>query len=124
MTTRIPTTSKTKVRTIQRADGQEPLKVRVAKRSEMAKLCEAAPIQVSAANPEDIKATMAEQLRFQEMIVRWAIVDWGADGEPENHDILGDIAPVDVYDDLTDEEVVQIADIVQGGQLTESQSGN
>lgn len=122
--TRIPTTAETKTHTIQRTDGRPTLKIRAAKRSQMAKLHEAAPIRVGTTGGAEVTATVGDQLRFQAKVVRWGIVDWGTDANPERDPVLGDIAPESVYDDLTDDEVAEIAEFVQTGTLSESQAGN
>jgi hypothetical protein len=121
--TRIPTTAGAKLLTLER-EGKPALKVRPATRSQMARIHEAAPIRIAAGADDKVTATVGEQLRFQGKLVRWGIVEWGTDANPERDPVLGDIAPESVYDDLTDDEVARVAEYVQTGTLTEAQSGN
>lgn len=118
---KIPTTNQT--HTIQR-EGKMPLVVRVAKRSEMGRIHQAARLCVTESGDGEIAISSGDALLFQEMVVRFGVVEWDTDIGPFTHPVLGDIAPVSVYDDMTDDQVAAVAAIVQGGQLTEEQLGN
>lgn len=120
MTTRIPTANTTI--TIAR-DGKPPLVVRTAKRSEMNRIHQAQPIGVTEQGG-NVSTNVGDALMFQELVVRWGIVDWGGDRNSSAHPKLGDIAPIEVYDDLTDDEIRQVSNIVQGLELTPEQQGN
>jgi hypothetical protein len=102
---------------IERADGSR-LHLRRAKRTQMAKLMAAADMQTYLMADGSTRGALAEQLRFQELCVRWGIerIEGGpfADAPTTNHPTLGTIAPEGLYDDLTDEELARIGDIVQG----------
>ncbi|MEO1277599.1 MAG: hypothetical protein AAFV77_01400 [Planctomycetota bacterium] len=109
--------------TIER-EGKKPLIVRVAKRSQMGRIHQACQICLTDSGDGQLAVRSGDALMFQEMVVRFGIVEWDSDLMPVNHPILGDIAPVSAYDELTDDEVVEVAQIVQGGTLTEDQRGN
>lgn len=120
MTTRIPTTNTT---TSIAREGKPNLIVRTARRSELNRIHQAQPIGVSE-HAGQVTTNVGDALMFQELVVRWGIVDWGTDRNPSAHPKLGDIAPIEVYDDLTDDEIRQVSNVVQGIELTQEQLGN